>query len=462
MTQPPYGQQPSGPYQQNQQPPYGQNQPRPPYQQQPPNQPPYQQQAPNQPPYQYGPPSVAPQQGQGFGWGPQFAPPPPHRPPVQQGPPGPQGYPPQGPPPGYPPQGPGQGFPPPPHGFHQGPGFQPGWQPQLPRRKKSKAPLFAILGLVFVAVAGLWAFGVIKKNADNNYTQPQPSQPSYRVTEQPSPTVPTSSTEPTQEPTTSEPTSSEPTTTTTEKPQVSDLDTVAKNAIYKTGQMRSVGCKEPAVRPTTAANAAKYWAAIKPCLDQSWARQTALAGFTFRAPTMLYWSGVRVSTPCGNGAVPVPFYCPANHKMYMKVDNFVKTYNQYPDEENKAYSRMWYSRSIAHEYGHAMQSVTGILQATNRLEYEADSYADRIRITRRSELQANCFAGVFLAANKNSYPINGVMLRVWNKWVVTAGDKPNAGDHGSPASQARFMGRSFITGNPASCNTYAASAANVS
>nr|WP_239063190.1 neutral zinc metallopeptidase [Streptomyces sp. SID13031] len=225
--------------------------------------------------------------------------------------------------------------------------------------------------------------------------------------------------------------------------------------------MRTVNCKEPNIKPNTAANAAKYWARIKPCLDLSWARQIALAGYKFEAPSMLYWSGTSVSNPCGSGAVAVPFYCSANHMMYMKVDNFVKTYNQYPSAEDKAYARMWYSRSIAHEYGHAMQSVTGILEASYDLQYELNSSADRLRQTRRMELQANCFAGVFLAANKRSYPVNGLMLKVWNQWVVTAGDKPEQGDHGSVASQARFMGRSFITGNPASCNTFAASPRSV-
>jgi predicted metalloprotease len=177
---------------------------------------------------------------------------------------------------------------------------------------------------------------------------------------------------------------------------------------------------------------------------------------------MLYWSGVSVNSPCGNGAVSVPFYCSTNHMMYMKVDNFVKRYNEYPRADTKAYAKIWYTRSIAHEYGHAMQSVTGILEASAKLKYDADGYDDRLRITRRLELQANCFAGMFLAANKRSYPINGLMLEAWNKWVITSGDKPSQGTHGSAASQARFMGRSFMTGNPATCNTYAASAANVS
>ena len=354
---------------------------------------------------------MAPQQGPGFGWGPNFGPP---------GPGGPGG----------------------------GPGFQPGWQPQRPR-KKSKGPLIAILSLVGVVVVGLWAFSVIR-NVDNDYTPPVSSG---RYTPEP-----TTTSEPTDGPT------SEPTTSTSTSPQgPSDSTVVAKNALYKVGQMRPVNCKESNVRPNTARNAAEYWARIKPCLDKSWAPLVAKAGYKFRAPQMLYWSGTSVSNPCSNGgAVNVPFYCSANHTMYMKVDVFVKAYNEYPDAESKAYARMWYSRSVAHEYGHSVQYMTGILQASSRIRYEQTDYDGQKRMTRRLELQANCFAGVFLAANKRSYPINGLMLYVWKKWVVTAGDKPEQGDHGSVASQARFMGRSFNTANPASCNTYAASPANVS
>ena len=98
---------------------------------------------------------MAPQQGPGFSWGPNFGPPP--------GPGGPGGH-----------------------------GFQPGWQPQRPK-KKSKGPLIAILSLVGVAVVGAWIFGVIKKNADNTYTPPVSSR---RYTPEP-----TTTSEPTEEPT---------------------------------------------------------------------------------------------------------------------------------------------------------------------------------------------------------------------------------------------------------------------
>ena len=263
-------------------------------------------------------------------------------------------------------------------------------------------------------------FGVIKKNADNNYTPPVSSG---RYTPEP-----TTTSEPTEQPT-EEPTSSTSTSTPPDGP--SDATIVGKNALYKVGQMRTVNCKEPRVRPTTARNAAAYWAAIKPCLDKSWAPLVAKAGYTFRAPKMLYWSGTSVNNPCGSGPVEVPFYCSANHMMYMKVDVFVKSYNEYPDSESKAYARMWYSRSIAHEYGHSVQYMTGILQAASKIRYEQPDS-------------------------------DGQMLSVWKKWVVTAGDKPEQGDHGSVASQARFMGKSFNTANPASCNTFSASPANVS
>lgn len=396
--------------------PQGQNAPYPPYQQPgPPQGPPPQPYGP--PPGQYGgqpqyaPVSVAPQQGQGFGWGPSFGPP-----------------------------GPG------------GPGFQPGWQPQQPPKKKSKGPAVLVLGLLAVAVAGVFIWSQVSKDADDDYTPPVSSG---RYT--PSPTT---TSEPTEEPT-SEPTE-QPTSTTTEGPEPKAIDVVAKNRLYGAGQMAATGCREPRVRPTNQRNAAAYWAAIKPCLDRGWAPLVAKAGYRFVSPKMVYWAGTSYSNPCGSGPVAVPFYCPTNQTMYMKVDVFVKTYMEYPDAESKAYSRMWYTRSIAHEYGHHVQEITGILEAAHDLEYDASSYDERLRMNRRTELQANCFAGVFLAVNKRSYPINGLMLQVWNKWVVTAGDKPNEGTHGSKASQGRFMGQSFKTGNPASCNTFTASPNNVS
>jgi uncharacterized protein len=394
-----------------------------------------------------------------------FGGPPGQNPPYQQQPgPPPQSQPgPYGPPPGQYGGQPQYGPPPGQYGgqpqygqlypsVHVAPQPSFGWGPNVgpPPRKKSKGPAFLVLSLVVLAVAGAWIFGIVKKNADNNYTPPVSSG---RHT--PSPTAPTS--EPTDGPT-EEPTSS----TTTQPNGQSDATIVAKNKLYTVGQMAPVNCKEPSVRPNTARNAAAYWAAIKPCLDKSWAPMVAKAGYTFRAPQMVYWSGTSVSNPCSGGAVNVPFYCSANHMMYMKVDVFVKAYNEYSDPEAKAYARMWYTRSIAHEYGHSVQNETGILQASSRMRYDAPDTASEMRMTRRMELQANCFAGVFLAVNKRSYPINGLMLSVWNKYVVTAGDPPEQGDHGSKASQARFMGRSFRTGNPATCNTFSASAANVS
>jgi uncharacterized protein len=308
--------------------------------------------------------------------------------------------------------------------------------------------VFVLLGILVLAVVGVGAWA-LSQNSDDPRTKPYSSP---RYTPKPTKTYPTA-TKPTR------PTS---TSTSPSSNGESDLDVVAKNKLYTVGQMRTTNCKEPRVRPTSARNAAAYWAAVKPCLDRGWAPLVTKAGYRFKAPGMTYWAGTSYTSPCGSGPVAVPFYCSANEMMYMKVDVFVKTYLEYPDAQSKAYSRMWYTRSIAHEYGHHIQYLTGILEAQAKLKYDAKSYDDRLRMNRRTELQANCFAGVFLAVNKRSYPINGLMLQVWNKWVVTAGDKPNQGTHGSKASQARFMGQSFKTGNPATCNTFSASPNNVS
>ncbi len=336
---------------------------------------------------QYAPYSVAPQQGASFGWGPQFSPGPP--------------------------------------------------------KKRSKGPVFAILGLVVLAGAGLWAFGVLNKNADDNVTRPI-VQPTVRRN------TPTTGV-PTKKPTTAQ-------TTSPSSPGKTDTQIVQQNKLYRTGKQRSVNCKEPNIRPSNNRAAAAYWARVKPCLDRACAPYVRSAGYQFRAPQMSYWSGSMVTTPCSSGAKSVPFYCSSNEMMYMKVDVFAEVYNEYPDALTKAYARIWYTRSIAHEYGHHIQSLTGILEASYNRRYEASTSAGVLLETRRMELQANCFAGVFLAANKRSYPVNGNLLTAWNRWVVTAGDPPGQGTHGSTASQKRYMGKSFVTGNLSSCNTFSAPA----
>ncbi len=96
-----------------------------------------------------------------------------------------------------------------------------------------------------------------------------------------------------------------------------------------------------------------------------------------------------VNSPCGSfkplsGRV-LAFYCYGNHVMYTDVLQMNKAFG--PKED------LAYLMTIAHEYGHHIQGVSGLFYA--RAVYLQDHPAEKLESSRRNELQASCLGGVF-------------------------------------------------------------------
>jgi predicted metalloprotease len=321
---------------------------------------------------------------------------------------------------------------------------------------------------IVVLVAGavallLWT--QVSDGPDGGYTAPQPTYSSTNEpTEEPT-QEPTE--EPTEEPTvpTTAPTRTQPTRTTpTTPPPPSDSDVVTKNRIYKSGAQRTVNCRESGARANSAANARKYYTNVLNCLNRAWPRQVALSGKTFAPPRMVAFTGP-VSTPC-SGNAPSSFYCSANRTIYMDAATDLKRYQQFLRYPNRttamAFLRADMSDTVAHEYGHHLQHLTGILRASSNIQYDRSGDA-ALQMSRRLELQATCLGGVFLGANKGSYGLNGGLFKSQLDWLhAHSGDEygPRR-DHGSRAVVPRWANAGFATRSPASCNTYVAAATYV-
>ena len=368
-------------------------------------------------------------------------------------PPPPYGPPPGGPQYGPPPGGPQQWGPPPP----QGPGFGWGSNGFPPPKKKSKAgwiilPI-AIVGLAVVGFAVLSS--VLKHNGDSDYTQPQPTstatdgpteEPTYIATTK-APTAPA----------TTRTTQPQPTKTT--PPPPSDTDIVAKNRIYKTGVQKTVDCRESGARATSGTNARKYYNTVLACLVNAWPKQVALAGGRFVPPHLVGFVGTAQS-PCG-GSSPSSFYCSSNRTIYMDVNSDLKWYQLYLSYPNKTQAMAWLraemTDTVAHEFGHHVQNMTGILAATDNLQYEF-SGDKSLEMSRRLEIQATCFGNVFMGANKSSYGMTGLLKSQLDYLHSHQGDEyMSQPDHGSRAIIPRWANAGFVTRSPSACNTYTAS-----
>jgi uncharacterized protein len=353
----------------------------------------------------------------------------------------------------------------------QPPPPQYGWGPgALPPKKKGGAgkALLIILGIAVLGTAGISALSAALKHHDDSYTGiPYPTttySPSYEPSEEPSAQPP--STKPTRPVVTAKPTVSKPTTTRPTaprkppKPEPSDLDIVARNKLYKAGTMGSVNCKESKARQATVAGARANYANLARCLNRAWPALVVRAGAKFRPPTVLSFSGT-VNSPCGTMYdTGPPFYCPSNQTIYMNLSQDIGYYNQDRSVYNRVWARMWMLHQFAHEYGHHVQTLTGIFQANVNLRYEAPNQALELQGSRRLELQASCFSDIFISANKRSYPLTGESLRQW-KWLI--GDTiDRAHDHGSTANHKYWALKGYNGRTPAACNTFTASGAKVS
>lgn len=124
--------------------------------------------------------------------------------------------------------------------------------------------------------------------------------------------------------------------------------------------------------------------------EDVWTREFKQQGWgEYRPPKMVIYSG-SIQTGCGQGTSQIgPFYCSADETVYIDLDFFKNMKKQIGAGGDFAYAYV-----IAHEVGHHVQKLIGVLdkahQAMSRLpEKEAN------KISVRLELQADYYAGVW-------------------------------------------------------------------
>jgi predicted metalloprotease len=321
--------------------------------------------------------------------------------------------------------------------------------PQPPRKKSGGAALLIVALVAVVAAGGVFLVVKLTQGSGDGPTAAAPATTTSATTEPTAahPTVPAKTTAP-------PPTRA--TTTAPKKPVAVNPATYnAAHRLYKTGAMRTVNCKQAKTGPGNGAQALAYAKSIKACLDRAWPRQVAAAGSRFRSPGLVVWGGT-VNTPCGSGPGR-SFYCPTTHTVYLETPSLIAFYKQ-----NPTFGRMITSFTMAHEYAHGVQWMTGLGQAYTELRYDADA-AGQLQLSRRLELQASCLGNVFLGANRGSYGINGYAYQMWLYDVNNSGDRPPyPRDHGSTTNHGAWSRAGFASRNPASCNTWAVSPARVS
>lgn len=175
-----------------------------------------------------------------------------------------------------------------------------------------------------------------------------------------------------------------------------------------------------------------------------------------RASLVIFEDGVQ--SACGNQGKEVgPFYCPADQKAYVDVSFFKQLSGLGgPGDFAQAYV-------LAHEIGHHIQQITGASDRVRRLK--AGNRAGANALSVRSELQADCYAGVWANSADKRNKLEMGDLEEGLKAAAAIGDdtlqsrgggrvRPESWTHGSSAQRVKWFKIGYQTGSMDSCDTF--------
>jgi uncharacterized protein len=212
-----------------------------------------------------------------------------------------------------------------------------------------------------------------------------------------------------------------------------------------------VPCALPEFGVTDGELSAYYRAGVA-CLDAAWRPALMQENLPFEPPS-LDTSPDLADGPCGSAPAEseaVAYYCGRNRTIYMPTSRL---------RDNGGGDRPGtHLATLAHEYGHHVQALTGMLRAADgKIADAGEETPAGLEMSRRIELQANCFAGLFLRAVSGA--IGAELAQEAAEDFQYAVEEPaDKNAHGTPDNQAEWASYGFTSGTTTSCNTYTASA----
>jgi uncharacterized protein len=178
-------------------------------------------------------------------------------------------------------------------------------------------------------------------------------------------------------------------------------------------------------------------------------------------PRLVLFSG-QTRSECGAAQSAMgPFYCPIDQKVYLDTSFFQDMQRRFGGGGDFAYSYV-----IAHEIGHHVENLLGILPKVQQAQRRASDRAEANALSVRVELMADCLAGVW--AKKMNERHSNIDERDVRQAVTAAtaiGDDrlqkqsqgyavPDSFTHGSSEQRVRWLMTGLKGGDIRQCNTF--------
>ncbi|GAB3622860.1 hypothetical protein GCM10027418_09420 [Mariniluteicoccus endophyticus] len=343
----------------------------------------------------------------------------------------------------------------------------------------------ALVGAI-VIVAGLFVLGIVVSALDETFagttattSSPRtPTSSASRPTRSPSPRpTPTNTYSPTPTRTTPTRTTPAPTPPPSKNvayknegykvpaaneappqiPMVSESEARAvlqRNALYSVSLAEPVRCDLGEITPYGASDAElkRYFENQMACSMRVWAPALAETG-TYKAyrPTVTIY-GRRIATPCGEFTYANAFYCAANQQLYLSREMArLQLFNR----------RGALEILMAHEYAHHVQGRIAIWGAMTQYYNNESNLSERNELKRRSELQADCFAGMYARSVSVSRGYSDEDAQTLVDSLAALADDvnkipENEWEHGTAAARRAWTGQGLKGSSVGRCNTWTA------
>ena len=198
---------------------------------------------------------------------------------------------------------------------------------------------------------------------------------------------------------------------------------------------------------------AKFSRQVLAATEDVWGEVFQQMGRKYTPPTLVLFTN-RVNSACGTASSAVgPFYCSGDQKLYIDLSFFTTMKRQIGADGDFSYAYV-----IAHEVGHHVESLLGILGKAHQQMNQTDKVSAN-KISVRLELLADYYAGVWAHYDNEEYnsleegdveEAIDCAEKIGDNYLQKKAQgyvQPESFTHGTSAQRMRWLKRGIQTGD---------------
>ena len=204
-------------------------------------------------------------------------------------------------------------------------------------------------------------------------------------------------------------------------------------------------------------------------IDDRWSEVFQASGQSYTGPKIVLFRNATNGGRCGMAQSAMgPFYCPPDRTIFLDTSFFREVETRFHGCSGSA-CKFTAAYIIAHEAGHHVQNLLGIIPRVTRLQQQAGSKAESNALQVKVELQADCLSGVWANHEQKKRPdfleagdIDGALQTASAigddtlQRQATGRVVPDSFTHGSAAQRKQWFMTGFQQGTVKACDTFSA------